>query len=158
MTRIKAEGMALYEKLEERTARMAADAKSFIAQMGCAVTFEEFASFFYIAVPPTAHWGHLLFVMMTLAGIHIQQYRPNFLTTEHSEEDVNRILAAFKNALAQLIIQGLIEGDQVAAKKFANQTSSLPPGAKLGKNAQGEPAYFIEDPDNKGKYIEVGKP
>lgn len=158
LTRIKAEGMALYEKLEERTARMAADAKSFIAQMGCAVTFEEFASFFYIAVPPTAHWGHLLFVMMTLAGIHIQQYRPNFLTTEHSEEDVNRILAAFKNALAQLIIQGLIEGDQVAAKKFANQTSSLPPGAKLGKNAQGEPAYFIEDPDNKGKYIEVGKP
>jgi len=158
LTRIKAEGMRLHESLEAKTTQMAADAKAFIAEMKCEVTFEEFASVFYIAVPTNAHWGHLLFIMMTLAGIHIQQYRPNFMTTEHSEADVQKILSAFKNSLADLIIHGLIEGDQVAAKKHVSPTGSLPPGARLGKNAQGEPAYFIEDPERKGNYLEVGKP
>ena len=158
LTRIKNEGLPLYEKMEAKTAQMAAEAKAFIAEMKCGVTFEEFASFFYIAVPANAHWGHLLFVMMMLAGVNIQQYRPNFLTTEHSEGDIQKILSAFKTSLAQLIIHGLIEGDQVAAKKSASKAGVLPPGARLGKNAQGEPAYFIEDPENKGQYIEVGKP
>jgi glutamate-1-semialdehyde aminotransferase len=156
LTRIKAEGMQLYEGLEEKTAKMASDAKTFINEMKCEVTFEEFSSFFYIAAPGSAHWGHLLFVMMTLDGVNIQQYRPNFLTTEHSEADVRKILSVFKNSLAQLIVHGLIEGDQVSAKKFLSKAKSIPMGARLGKNAQGEPAYFIEDPNQKGEYLEVG--
>jgi glutamate-1-semialdehyde aminotransferase len=158
LTRIKAEGNALYEKLAKKTTQMATEAKDFIKQMKCEAKFEEFASFFYVAVPPSAHWGHLLFTMMTLDGIHIQQYRPNFLTTEHSPEDVAKILSAFKKALAQLISHGLIEGDMVAANQFLSDKPKIPDGAKLGKNARGEPAYFIEDPNNQGKYIEVGKP
>ena len=137
---------------------MTAEAKDFIETMQCEVTFENFTSFFYVAVPGNAHWGHMLFLLMTLEGIHIQQYRPNFLTTEHSGEDVARILSAFKKSLAQLICHGLIAGDMVAAKRFLNEKAPIPEGARLGKNARGEPAYFIEDPDNKGQYIEVGKP
>ena len=96
--------------------------------------------------------------MMTLEGIHIQQYRPNFLTTEHSPEDVAAILSAFKKALARLISNGLIEGDMVAANDFLSAKPQIPKGARLGKNARGEPAYFIKDPNNTAKYIEVGKP
>jgi hypothetical protein len=80
------------------------------------------------------------------------------LTTEHSDADVLKIQSAFKDSLAQLILHGLIEGDQVAAKKFLSKANAIPPGARLGKNAQGEPAYFIEDPNHNGKYLEVGKP
>ncbi|MBT8342953.1 MAG: amino acid adenylation domain-containing protein [Desulfatitalea sp.] len=158
LTKIKAEGQKLYDALEEKTGSVASEAKTFIARMKCDVTFEAFASIFYVAVPANAHWGHLLFAMMTLEGIHIQQYRPNFLTTEHSKADCAKILSAFKKSLAQLILNGLVEGDQVAAKKFLSGPGELPAGARLGKNAQGEPAYFIEDPDNKGAYLEVGKP
>ena len=95
---------------------------------------------------------------MVFDGIHIQQYRPNFLTTEHTDEDIQRILKSFKSALANLVVNGLLEGDQVAAKKYLNSNGSIPPGARLGKNEHGEPAYFIEDPDNKGAFLEVGRP
>jgi glutamate-1-semialdehyde aminotransferase len=158
LQRIKEGGASLYSELEQKTSAMTADAKTFISEMQCGVTFESFASLFYVSVPAAAHWGHMLFMLMTLEGIHIQQYRPNFLTTEHSEEDVARILKAFKKSLAQLICHGLIEGDMVAAKRFLSEKPPVPEGARLGKNARGEPAYFIEDPDNKGQYIEVGKP
>lgn len=158
LTKIKEEGATIYPELEEKTATMAKEAKEFIDKLRSSVSFEEFASLFYISVPQSAHWGHLLFLSMTLDGIHIQQYRPNFLTTEHTDEDVKRILDAFKSALANLIVNGLLDGDQVTAKKFLSGSGSIPPGAKLGKNKYGEPAYFIEDPDNKGAYMEVGRP
>ena len=156
LTKIKTDGAELYPALEQKTSAMAQEAKAFIDQLKSDVSFEEFASLFYISVPQSAHWGHLLFLSMTLDGIHIQQYRPNFLTTAHSDEDIQRILAAFKSALANLIVHGLLVGDQVAAKKFLS--GAIPPGAKLGKNEHGEPAYFIEDPNNKGAYMEVGRP
>ncbi len=158
MERIKSEGVDLYERLEKTTSAMAADARSFIDEMQCAVTFESFASFYYVAVPSNAHWGHMLFVLMTYEGINMQQFRPNFVTTEHSAEDIAKILNAFKKSLAQLICHALIEGNMVAAKRYLNEKPAVPEGARLGKNARGEPAYFIEDPDNKGNYIEVGKP
>ncbi|EAW30027.1 Beta-ketoacyl synthase [marine gamma proteobacterium HTCC2143] len=158
LDRIKADGPSLYEGLEKKTSLMTAEAKSFIEQMKCEVSFESFTSLFYVSVPESAHWGHMLFLLMTLEGIHIQQYRPNFLTTEHNKEDVDKILIAFKKSLAKLISNGLIEGDMVVAKRFLNEKSRIPKGARLGKNAQAEPAYFLEDPDNNGKYIEVGRP
>jgi len=158
LTRIKESGEPLYQDLERKTAAMAAEAKRFIAELKTEVKFEEFASLFYFSVPSNAHWGHLLFLMMTYEGINAQQYRPNFLTTEHSAADVQKILDAFKTSLAQLVLQGLIDGDATAAKKFLTEVNRIPTGARLGKNAQGEPAYFIEDPSIKGKYIEVGRP
>ena len=158
LTRIKEEGEHIYPVLEERTTAMAKEARAFIEQLKADVSFEEFASLFYISVPASAQWGHLLFLSMVLDGIHIQQYRPNFLTTEHSNADIKQILSTFKSALANLIVNGLLEGDQVAAKKFLSGKANIPAGARLGKNENGEPAYFIEDPDNKGAFLEVGRP
>ena len=154
--KIKELGPSLYTQLADKTQSMATEVKAFISEMKCEVKLEEFASLFYVSVPANAHWGHLLFTMMTYEGINIQQYRPNFLTTEHSEKDIRKIIEAFKNSLAHLVRMGLIEGDSVAAKSyFDQQETPIPPGARLGKNAKGEPAYFVEDPKNKGKYLEV---
>ncbi|MEP4546048.1 MAG: amino acid adenylation domain-containing protein [Saccharospirillum sp.] len=158
LSRIKEQGDILYPALEAKTTAMAKEAKAFIETMKTGVSFEEFASLFYISVPSSTQLGHLLFLSMTLDGIHIQQYRPNFLTTEHSDEDVEKILHAFKSGVANLIAHGLLEGDTVAAKKYLGGNGSIPAGAKLGKNENGEPAYFIEDPGNKGAYLEVGRP
>lgn len=155
---IKDHGDEIYPALEAKTSSLAKDAKAFITVLKSDVSFEEFASLFYISVSQSTQLGHLLFLSMTLDGIHIQQYRPNFLTTAHSDGDVKKILEAFKRALASLVVNGLFAGDQVAAKKYLNGATAIPPGARLGKNEHGEPAYFIEDPDNEGAYKEVGRP
>ena len=151
-------GEGLYRELEEKTEELAAKAKAFIAELKSDVTLESFASLFYVSVPHHAHWGHLFFTLMQTEGIHIQQFRPNFLTTAHTKEDIDSILSAFKKSLAQMIEYGLLEGDVVAAKRFLNAKPEIPEGAKLGRNQAGEPAYFVEDPDQPGNYIEVGKP
>ena len=158
LTKIQAEGPALYDGLEKKTAALATEARSFIKELDCGVTFDDFASLFYISVPDTAHWGHLLYLLMQLEGVFVQQYRPCFLTAEHSQQDVEMVLGAFKRSLALLVEQGLIEGNIVAAKSHLSGKAPIPMGAKLGRNEHGEPAYFVEDPDNKGHYLEVGRP
>ncbi len=111
LTKIQEEGPALYDELEKKTAALATEARSFVQELECGVKLDEFASLFYISVPDTAHWGHLLYVLMQLEGVFVQQYRPCFLTTEHSEQDIESVLKAFKRSLAQLVEQGLIEGN-----------------------------------------------
>ncbi|MEM8948050.1 MAG: aminotransferase class III-fold pyridoxal phosphate-dependent enzyme, partial [Pseudomonadota bacterium] len=158
LTKIQAEGPALYDDLEKKTAALASEARSFVEELECGVKFDEFASLFYISVPDTAHWGHLLYLLMQMEGVFVQQYRPCFLTTEHSEQDIEKVLGAFKRSLARLVEQGLIEGNVVAAKSHLSGKAPLPAGARLGRNEKGEPAYFVEDPDNQGQYLEVGRP
>lgn len=156
--KIKAESDHIYEPLEKVTKEMADLAKIFIEQLQCDVIFEEFASIFYIEVPSSAYWGHLLFLLMRMGGIHIQQNRANFLTISHTPDDVNKILTVFKKSLSQMVQNGLIEGDMVEAKKYLHKKNDIPENARLGRNVDGQPAYFIEDPENPGEYIEVGKP
>lgn len=158
LTEIKKRGPELYRSLEDKTSKFASDIKGFVKELGAEINIEEFGSLFYISVPHHAHWGHLLYTMMQTDGIHIQQYRACFFNTEHSQADIEKVTKSFKTALAKLVEHGLLEGDAVAAKRFLKATPSIPEGARLGKNEHGEPAYFIEDPDNKGQYIEVGKP
>lgn len=158
MQQIQSRGKAMYDELEQKTATMAQQARQLVEELNCEVKFEYFASLFYVSIPASAHWGHLFYTLMMLEGINIQQYRPSFLTTEHSEKDIKTILEAFKRSLAVLVEHGLIEGDMLAAKKNLQEKVEIPPGARLGRNEKGEPAYFIEDPSNAGQYIEVGKP
>lgn len=158
LSKIKQHGQSLYDELEQKTAKLAGSTQAFIEELNCDAGFEQFASLFYVSMPAAAHWGHVFYQLMMLEGIYLQQYRPSFLTTEHSEQDVEKILTAFKKSLATMVEHGLIEGDMLAAKKFLNEKPGIPEGARLGRNEKGEPAYFIEDPDNKGQFIEVGKP
>lgn len=158
MLQIRSRGKTMYDELEQKTATMVQQARQIVEELNCEVKFEYFASLFYVSIPANAHWGHLLYTLMMLEGIYIQQYRPSFLTTEHSEKDIKTILDAFKRSLAVLVEHGLIEGDMLAAKKNLQEKVEIPPGARLGRNEKGEPAYFIEDPSNAGQYIEVGKP
>ncbi|MEM6575223.1 MAG: hypothetical protein AAF736_13190 [Pseudomonadota bacterium] len=100
----------------------------------------------------------LLHRLLHLEGVYLPEDRPFSLTEQHSEEDLSKVAEALKRSAAELIQAGLLDGDPVAAKKQLSARDAIPPGARLGRNAAGEPAYFIEDPDKKGRYIEVGKP
>lgn len=158
LEKIKESGQPLYDDLEQKTSNMAAQGRAFIDELNCKLCFEQFASLFYISVPSSAPWGHIFYTLMMLEGVYVQQFRPSFLTTTHSNQDVQTILAAFKKSVAQMVEHGFIEGDMLAAKKYLDDKKSMPEGAKLGRNERGEPAYFIEDPENKGQFVEVGKP
>jgi hypothetical protein len=81
---------------------------------------------------------------------------PCFLTTAHSDEDIQKIIAYFEDSLTELKGVGLIPDYEHPATD-ENQDLNIPPapGAKLGKDKEGNPAWFIKDEKNPGKYLQV---
>jgi hypothetical protein len=123
------------------------------------VVVEDFSSFFYISVPSESPYGSLLFYLLRLHGIHAWEFRPCFLTTSHSDADIEAIRTAFTHSVSELVRHGLLQGDAVAVERLHKGSAERPPveGARLGKDESGRPAWFAPDPSRPGKYIKVEK-
>ena len=99
--------------------------------------------------------------MMRLKGIHILEGFSCFLTTAHSQEDIDKIINTFEASLVELKSAGFIpvyphpvEAEKIPAKMDIFKHPPVP-DARLGKDKDGNPAWFIEDEKNPGKYLQV---
>ncbi len=157
LERMKAEGPALQMRLGERTGDMARELRTFLKEIGAKIALEEFSSYFYFSVASDEQYGSLLFFLLRLYGIHAWEFRPCFLTTSHTDEDIAAFKTAFIRAVSELVQHGLLQGDAVAVERLNKSRSGKPPveGARLGKDAHGAPAWFVPDPDRPGKYVQV---
>src|SRR5690606_36465715 len=104
----------------------------------------------------------LLFALMRLRNIHIWDLFPCFLTTAHTQEAIDAICIAFEESIKELCNVGLIiQTEELADRKnepgITIIENSLPPvpGARLGKAKNGNPAWFVQDENNPGKYLQI---
>jgi amino acid adenylation domain-containing protein len=121
--------------------------------IGAAINVEHFSSWFYITFPASEPYGGLLFYLLRERGIHIWENRPCFLTLAHSDGDIEEFIWAVKVCIAELQSVGFLasSGNAIAV----NNNLPPQPGAKLGKDRDGNPAWFIDDPDRSGKYLQI---
>jgi len=157
LLRLRREGPALQEGVAARTTKLVGDLRSYFASIRANVTIEGFSSYFYLAVGPDEPYGSLLFYMMRLAGIHAWEFRPAFVTTAHTDADLNAYKAAVIRAVTQLVRAGLLRGDVAALDRVAAGPGTTPPvpGARLGKDRDGMPAWFVPDPEREGRFLQV---
>ncbi|MEO1327100.1 MAG: aminotransferase class III-fold pyridoxal phosphate-dependent enzyme [Pseudomonadota bacterium] len=158
LLKLRESGPELQQTLASTTRTLVDELNAFLKAIDCPISIQSFASYFNISVPEDQPQAGLLFYLMRLYGIHIWQYRPCFLTTAHSAEDLQRVVDAFRRAVSELVRHGLLKGDAVALERMTKKQTDTPPvaGARLGKDESGVPAWFVADPDNPGKYKIVG--
>ena len=97
----------------------------------------------------------LLFAMMRSRGIHILDNFPCFMTTAHVEADFDAIARAFRESIAELQEADFLPRRAAAGTPSFDASQPPLPGARLGKDAQGNPAWFVPNPDMPGKYLKV---
>jgi hypothetical protein len=106
----------------------------------------------------------LLFTLMREKGVHIWDHFPCFLTTAHSEADVAQVVAAFAGSAAELCEAGFFATEPQSSKPEATERKRLVstalnqppvPGARLGRDAAGNPAWFLSDPVQPGKFLQI---
>lgn len=98
----------------------------------------------------------LFFILMRYKGIHIIEGFSCFLTTAHSIADIDRIIQCFEESIVELKGAGLIpDYEHAPVDELGNLNIPPVPGARLGKGKDGNPAWFIADKDNPGKYLQV---
>jgi hypothetical protein len=118
-------------------------------------------------------YTELFFTLMRFKGIHILEGFSCFLTTAHSQADIDLIINTFEECLVELKKVDFIpeyNHAQLAAASPApaaivtasvdapvsgNLNTPPVPGAKLGKDKDGNPGWFIKDEQNPGKYLQV---
>lgn len=97
----------------------------------------------------------LLFAMMRSRGIHILDNFPCFMTSAHSNDDFSAIAQAFRDSIAELQEADFLPRRPVTTTRIFDASRPPVPGARLGKDAQGNPAWFVPNPEVPGKYLKV---
>ena len=155
---LKREGPELQTKLNKRTDQMVQQINYDFQRVSAPIHIDNFGSMMYMTFSPEFQFGELLYYWLRLKGVHIWDQRPFFLTLAHTDEDIQFVIDAFKDSVEEMMQAGFLDSTSAQeGKAIGRSENNLPPvlGAKLGKDPQGNPAWFISDPDRPGKFIKV---
>jgi glutamate-1-semialdehyde aminotransferase/acyl carrier protein len=111
LSRIKAEGPDLQRTLSERTERMANEINQFFLQESMPIRVARFTSLFRFIFPPDLEYADMLYFHLLDRGIFTRGWGDNcFLSTEHSDADVRKIIDAVKDSCLELRRAGFLPG------------------------------------------------
>ncbi|MEH1918683.1 aminotransferase class III-fold pyridoxal phosphate-dependent enzyme [Nostoc sp.] len=157
---LKQSGPSLQQNLNARTDKFVAELMGYFQQVQAPFTAYNFGSLFMVKSLPEFPYGDLLFYLLRDKGVHTWDHRPCFLTTAHSEADLAFVMAAFKESIAEMQSAGFLSAPPIEVTNREVTNNSLrnrppQPDAKLGRDPQGNPAWYIPDTERPGKYLQV---
>jgi amino acid adenylation domain-containing protein len=106
LERFKREGGALQEAVNAKCTQLVQRLAKLFHERGVPSTIEHFSSWFYFTFAPEHRHGSLLYYLLRERGVHIQEGFPCFLTTAHTDADLERVYQAFASAIDELVTNG----------------------------------------------------
>ncbi len=160
---LKKQGPALQERLNDMTSRLASELNSEFKKKDLPMIINHFGSLWRVKFNDDVLYGELLFTLLRENGIHIWDGFPCFLTEAYKEEDLTQIIDTFKKCLEIMVSAGFfitnkpesITSEQSNVNRFINLSKPPVDGAKLGRDKEGNPAWFVADSINVGEYIKI---
>ena len=150
------QGPEIQKRLNQRMELFVEKMNEFMQSENTGYTLSHFSSWFYITWPEELEQGGLIFYLLREKGIHIWESRPCFFTTAHTDTDIQRVEEAFRQSVFELQDAGFLPRPDRTVKGVEFDMHNPPvEGARLGRNAEGNPAWYIEDTMQSGKYTEV---
>ncbi|MCB0779683.1 MAG: aminotransferase class III-fold pyridoxal phosphate-dependent enzyme, partial [Flavobacteriales bacterium] len=166
LVHMKEQGPALQERLNDMTADMVRRVNDLFDEHRLPFRWVTFGSAFKTKYDDTVENTELFFMLMRLHGVHVLDF-PHFLTTAHTEADVDRIVEAVEKTCIELRASGLMPertypietvnrvlgaaGDP--RERIIRADNPPRPGARLGSTPDGGAAWFVPDPEREGKYL-----
>ena len=122
------EGPALQETLNARTTQLVARLNDICRQWDLPTQIEHFGSVFYFGFGSEERFANLFYFYMRERGIHIKEAYPCFLTTAHTDEDIEAIVRAFRESAIEMRSAGFF-GEPLEASPPANLAVAAEGGA-----------------------------
>lgn len=162
-------GPSLQRDLADRTAQLVAELEDHCTRIGAPLTFRTFSSWFTFDIPASVPYGQLLYFRLRAGGIHVCEGRLCFLSTAHTDADLAQISRAFREAIEEMRDAGFFENAEperaqavqprgeaeVQPVETPSAGSKPRPDARLGRRPDGQPGWFIPDPERPGRYREL---
>ncbi len=153
---MKEQGPDLQRRLNERVSAYADELNRFLREVGAPIEIRHFASLWRTAFLEDHPLQDLLFAMIRSRGVHILDNFPCFFTTAHSDADFQTITRAYKDSVLEMQQSGFLPGKPVEPVAVFDASRPPAPGARLGRDRDGSPAWFVPDPLEQGKYRRYG--
>ncbi|MEA5451765.1 aminotransferase class III-fold pyridoxal phosphate-dependent enzyme [Leptolyngbya sp. CCNP1308] len=120
---LKQQGADLQTQLNQRTEALAQRLNTFFDQAEVPIQIVQFGSLFRFAF--TGNYD-LLFYHLIEQGIYVWEGRNCFLSTAHTEADVEQIIQVVQNAVVQMQRGGFLPGKSLATDPMADLSLDLP--------------------------------
>ena len=149
-------GPNLQEDLNAKAHYVATALNAACRRLRAPIFIAQFGSLWRVRFLTDYPYQGLLFVLMRYKGIHIVEGFPCFLTTAHTDADIACIIESFETSVSELREAGMIPDFELPAIEKL-KTLNIPPlpNARLGKDREGNPAWFIADENNQKQYLQV---
>jgi len=151
---LKQAGEGLQTQLNLHTAALADELTAYCREVGAPIEIRHFASLWRVTWLEDHPLQDLLFAMMRSRGVHILDNFPCFLTTAHTRDDIATIKTAFKASVAELQEAEFLPRKAPVQSSFDAARPPVP-HARLGRDKDGQPAWFVPDPAAPGKFVKV---
>ena len=162
LTYIAEEKDTIYDRINALTDRLAREVNQIFTEHKAPLFFANFGSLFKVQFENELPYSELFFASLRQRGIHIWDHRPCLLTLSHTDEDVDNIVRAFGETVIDMQANGFLprDGEIVGAGATSQSVERVVSNvnAKLGKDKDGNDAWFVEDEENPGQYIQVPEP
>ena len=160
LIKLKAGGPELQRSLADKVSKFATHLNQYFKQIEAPIEIAHFSSYFYINYPHESPYASLIFYLLREKGVHAWDHRPCFFTLSHSEADIDFVVRAFKDTVAEMQMIGFlpqpthVANGNGAARGF-DRNRPPQPGARLGRDPEGNPAWYVLDLENPGKYLQL---
>lgn len=156
---LREQGPALQERLTAKAKQLADTLNIAFIKQQLPMLIAQFGSLWKLKFSEDVPYGELLFTLMREKGIHIWDGFPCFMTEAHTEDDIQQIISTFLDSVKELVKAQFLQpkGPLISdLLQVYNQENQPPiPGARLGRDQQGNPGWFVTDPDRPGKYQQL---
>ena len=159
---MKKQGNALQDELARKTELLATELVMFFRLKNIPLDIAYYRSLWRLRVLEDIPYSELFFVLMRQNGIHIWDGFPCYMTSAYTDEDLTHLITTFKDCINVLISNGILKSKGNSAsgndrKKTLTKELNKPPlpGAKLGFDKTGKPAWFIKDVKNENEFVQV---
>lgn len=102
LSHLKEMGPALQEQLAQKTDRLVSRINLCFKTNHIPVTVENFASIFYLHFPVEERFASLFYYLLREKGVHLLENYPCFLTTAHTDEDLELVANAFEECVVEM--------------------------------------------------------
>ncbi|WP_300021541.1 non-ribosomal peptide synthetase/type I polyketide synthase [uncultured Maribacter sp.] len=159
---MKEQGPSLQANISAMTERMAKSLNDTFTKEGLPIEITYFGSLWRLKFKKDIPYSELLFVSMREKGIHIWDGFPCFLTTAYTSDDVDFLMKTLLSSVNELVAVGILSKEGVNGNHVTNTKSSFEklntppvPGARLGRDEKGQPAWYVEDASQESGYLKI---
>lgn len=148
-------GPELQQGLNQKGTYLSSALNAICVKLEVPMYIAQYCSLWRIHFTEEYSYVELFFALMRLKGIHILEGFPCFITTAHTQEDLDEIIRCFEASITELRLYGLIPFYKHRSSKVKNLNSPPVAQARLGVDKEGNPAWFVPDESAPGRYCQI---